>query len=839
MSVKSTLQWAPPFSIALVTAAAVGSVAVFLLLRQTAGRPIAPARRRSLLVFRVLILAVLGLILANPIQVDETAGPIERPKVIYLLDSSQSMALGKGATRFEQVVGVIRERGLSDDPKAGAQVSVFRFGDRLAAVDPASLHPETAADASTPRPDSGGALAAKSGPSPAPPGPTDPDTQLATSLEVVAGRFGRTPPQALVVFSDGRARDPERADAMARAYRKMNVPIHVFPVGEEDVGGDVAIVSMVAPSQARKFSEIASQVFVRSFGYAGRGAELKIVALDPSGRPGAVLARTPIVLRDGLSPYTLLFSSGDEDRKIAARIEPQPGEVSAENNQFTADLSIDRTKIRVLYLEGSTESYVENRASGAGPANAKGVAEIKGAYSSLLEALMEDPDIECAAVMPAGVSGGFAMLNRADERLRGMPVTPSELFAYDAIILSNVPREALGDEQLAWFEDWIGHRGGGLCMTGGPNSFGSGLWNGTSVAKMLPVELLPAGRDWLDDPTTLRPSDAGRLHPIWQITTDEVKNRALLKTLPAFQGHNRLGRLKPGAEVVATDGEASASPLIAAQPFGRGRTMAVSPCITRRYAKDFSVRWGEGDARYYKKFWRNVIYWLTENSSIGRRRLLAETDKRLYRPGEPIVVRAQAFDENAAATLGYRVAVSIEPRSASDAASELSPLRRPSGLPGESNEATAAGGPLIPWGDEFELTRSAADTAYGTSLNIADAGSLPAGVDLTQGLRIELTAYEDNTQVDSTAIEVQVLDDPTEQQNPLPDHALLRRVAEQSGGTVLHSADDLSSMLAGLPRIVGPSEIKTAPAWSRWWLLLSLLSLLTAEWIWRRRIGLA
>ncbi len=47
-----------------------------------------------------------------------------------------------------------------------------------------------------------------------------------------------------------------------------------------------------------------------------------------------------------------------------------------------------------------------------------------------------------------------------------------------------------------------------------------------------------------------------------------------------------------------------------------------------------------------------------------------------------------------------------------------------------------------------------------------------------------------------------------------------------------------SSILAALPRIVGPSEIKSVPAWSTWPLLLLLLSLLTIEWIWRRRLGL-
>ncbi|MDR3636298.1 MAG: glutamine amidotransferase [Isosphaeraceae bacterium] len=358
---------------------------------------------------------------------------------------------------------------------------------------------------------------------------------------------------------------------------------------------------------------------------------------------------------------------------------------------------------------------------------------------------------------------------------------------------------------------------------------------------MLPVDLLNDGRDWSDALTSLQPVAGRSLHPIWHISTDESQNRALLKTLPDFRGHNRLGRPKSGADVLAEASSSGATdgpfPGIAVQPYGRGRSMAMSTAITRRWASDFTQSWGGADARYYKKFWRNVIYWLTENSSIGRRRLLAETDKRLYRPGEPIVIQARTFDENAAPTLDYRVAVSIEPRSAGDVTSDDSPLRRAvSGSPPSEGEAHS---PMLPWGEEFDLTRNAAEKSYAALLPIIDAKSVPAGVALTQGLRIELTAYENNTQVDSTALEVQVLDDPSEQQNPLPDHDLLRRVADRSSGKVLKGAGDLASMIAALPHVVGPTEVKRAPVWSRWWLLALLLVLLTTEWVWRRRLGLA
>ncbi|HKI17293.1 MAG TPA: hypothetical protein VKA15_05415, partial [Isosphaeraceae bacterium] len=135
MNVKSTIQWATPYSLGLLLALAVAAVAGFALLRWASGRPIAPAQRRGLLVLRLAILAILGLIIINPVRVDETPRTVERPKVFYLLDTSQSMAIGKDKTRWDQVVQTIRDAGQARDPRAGAQVSMFRFGSRLAAVD--------------------------------------------------------------------------------------------------------------------------------------------------------------------------------------------------------------------------------------------------------------------------------------------------------------------------------------------------------------------------------------------------------------------------------------------------------------------------------------------------------------------------------------------------------------------------------------------------------------------------------------------------------------------------------------------------------------------------------
>src|SRR3954471_15961550 len=108
--IKTSIQWVTPLTVGIALAAAAVALVGFVVLRLLAGGPIAPAKRWGLWVLRGAILAVVLAILFNPVRVEETPGAIERPKVTYLVDTSQSMALGqKNGTRWEQVVATIRD----------------------------------------------------------------------------------------------------------------------------------------------------------------------------------------------------------------------------------------------------------------------------------------------------------------------------------------------------------------------------------------------------------------------------------------------------------------------------------------------------------------------------------------------------------------------------------------------------------------------------------------------------------------------------------------------------------------------------------------------------------
>ena len=176
----------------------------------------------------------------------------------------------------------------------------------------------------------------------------------------------------------------------------------------------------------------------------------------------------------------------------------------------------------------------------------------------------------------------------------------------------------------------------------------------------------------------------------------------------------------------------------------------------------------------------------------------------------------------------------IEPQSFDNIESDYSIVRWPNNVPREEESES----PFIIWGEEFEIPikKFGGRDRYQIELELAE--TLPSGT-ANQSLRLELTAYEDFTQVDSTSVPIQILHDPFEQQNPFPDHELLTTLAKKSGGEVLQDEADIVNMLTSLPVARGPSELSKAPIWSNWWAMGSLLGLISAEWCYRRWIGLA
>ena len=108
-----------------------------------------------------------------------------------------------------------------------------------------------------------------------------------------------------------------------------------------------------------------------------------------------------------------------------------------------------------------------------------------------------------------------------------------------------------------------------------------------------------------------------------------------------------------------------------------------------------------------------------------------------------------------------------------------------------------------------------------------------------QALRVELSVYEGSALIDSASVDVQILDDPAERQNPMPDPGLLRRVAAVSGGKELPDAESLAAMIQNLPSKRSRFVVRAAPFGADGGSYRSCSALLTVDWAWRRTLGLA
>jgi hypothetical protein len=358
-------------------------------------------------------------------------------------------------------------------------------------------------------------------------------------------------------------------------------------------------------------------------------------------------------------------------------------------------------------------------------------------------------------------------------------------------------------------------------MVGGITSFGAGNWDQTAWDQLIPIDMAGGalGRGWLYHQFNVKIPEESLSHPIWRIVEDPEQNRRVLAAMPPFLGTNYMQRLKPAATVLAFSAEpipniGAVMPVFAAQPYGRGRTFAFAPDTTADWGRLFESQWGEGDNRYFRRFWRNLVRWLSENSTAGNKRLQVATDRVIYRSGEPIVITARAFDEKLQETIAYDLVANV--KSNGPATSKTLGLETP----------------LVP------AASGKSYTGQIDSQPLAGAFEGSSGESLVLPTReIEVVATHDKKEIARARTKVQILPDLHELLHPRPRPETLEQLAHAADGSVLHNSADLVNLLRQMPAIPGDSIEIRQPLWDRPLLWLAILVLLAIEWTLRRRAG--
>ena len=759
-------EWSSPYPSWVYLSLVAGSAVLIAIARRTAISD--RLRKWWLFLPRFCVMSLLIWILLNPVNRSEQRLPDQPAEVDFLIDSSRSMALEQPQSRSLQVQQSIQNvdlqlRSMLNRPRR----HLFRFGQHLSSV--ADLSQLKAVDNKT---------------------------RLADALENLPSRFSRELPRAVVIFSDGAADDAERLGDVAVAYRELGLPIHVYPIGNPQIRGDVAIDELVVPPRVDAGVKVPIRGVVRSSGYDGERLVLQVRAADRPQMPA--LATLPITLGDHPQPFEMIVEANPEYGDLVLEAPAREGEVTLQNNAVPFQLAKASRKLKVLYMEGT------------------GGTE----YRWVRDALQEDKDIECVALVADQQYVQRPKIIRVDDALRGFPTTREELLEFDCVICSDISIGAFTREQLEWTVELVSKQGGGFMMVGGITSFGAGGWDQTAWDQLIPVDMTGGtlGRGWLYHNFHVRIPDDALTHPIWKIVEESVENRRVLERMPPFGGTNYILRLKPAATVLAFSAtpipQAGIMPIFACQPYGRGRTFAFAPDTTADWGKLFESQWGEGDNRYFRRFWRNAVRWLTENSIRGNKRLQIETDRVIYHDGQTIQITARAFDEQFLETMDY------------DLTAKLVSSNQ---VPGSRTSS------------DIVLNRQANGKKYTGAI---ESQSLTSEVE-TEGLtmiathEIELIASEKGKEIARTTARISILPDLHELIHPLPRPEVLQRLAEATGGKTLQSSADLVAVLRDLPVTPGDSIISRQPLWDKTWLWLTIVTLLAIEWSLRRLSGYA
>jgi len=262
---------------------------------------------------------------------------------------------------------------------------------------------------------------------------SDLGTAIEQALDLV--KDGQRPARILV-FSDGEANGIEPRSAARRA-RDLGVPLDFreFPRVRE---GDIAVESLQVPDVVAAREPFQYSVNIQ----ADRAADAT-VTIYRDGKPVSKATRSLTIGRNRLLFRDILEQGGLTNYE--ARVEVT-GDPLTENNRGTAVTKVEAgPRMLVLNSDGQEDNFVRALRSG-----------------------LIAVDVATAEKFP---------LNR------------DNLDRYRAVVLENVPASSFGRLKMEQLAQYVEDLGGGLWVTGGKQSFGTGGYFNSPLDDLLPVSM--------------------------------------------------------------------------------------------------------------------------------------------------------------------------------------------------------------------------------------------------------------------------------------------------------------------------------------------------------------
>ncbi len=616
-------------------------------------------------------------------------------------------------------------------------------------------------------------------------------TLLGSSLDFVRSELASLPLSSIVLVTDGGDQAPEAMEEALLAIRAEGIPVHVVGAGRERVSPEIVIERVELPRSVARGSAVMAQVIVAHTGLNGARVPVHI---EEDGR---ILASQEVVLEGGSGSTTVRIPITLETpgvRSLTARVPGQTGEVLQENNAMDAHIQVRDGRDKILYYEGQPRHEV----------------------AFMRRAVRDDQNLQLVVLQRTGEDRYVRLdVDSGDELAGGFPSSREELFEYRGLILGSVEASSFSPDQIRMIVDFVDRRGGGLLALGGPRAFAEGGYAGTALDPIFPLELDPAvarprgevGDFW----ATMRiaPTRSGLQHPALLLAgppTDGASNTPLTESdtermerweaLPELTTVNALGTPKRGATVLLTgsssDLPGGEQPVLAFQRYGAGVSAVLGVHDTWLWQMHADIPLED---ETHELFWRQLLRWLVQDVSDP---LQANATRTRVAPGEAVELVARVMSE------------------------EFLPV----------NNAVVTARVTDPFGSEQEVALT-----WDLDRDGEYRGSFLPGPDGPYEVQVEAVDGERTLGAPPLHIQAGVLDD--ELRSGAMRGNLLRRIATETGGQYypLDRTDGLAEDLRYTER--GTVVQEERDLWDLPVFFFLLVGLLSAEWLFRRGMGLA
>ena len=462
-------------------------------------------------------------------------------------------------------------------------------------------------------------------------------------------------------------------------------------------------------------------------------------------------------------------------RRVTFRIPPQPGERVNRNNTRSVQVEVRGEREKVLYFEGEPRFEVK----------------------FMRRAVQEDENIQLVVLQRTAESKFLRLdVDDGNELEFGFPTSREEMYRYRALILGSVEASFFTHDQLQIIADFVSERGGGLLFLGGHGAFAEGGWQGTPVEEVMPVVLGPP----TDDPqgffaeVKVTPTQAGLAHPSVLLGAEQDQVRERWNSLPTVTTVNPISQVRPGATALLSgsgDQLALEQIVLAFQRYGRGKSIALTIQDSWLWQMHADVPLED---QSHEIFWQQMIRWLVDGVPEA---VEAVTDQEQVEPGENVQLVTNVSDSS------Y-----IEVNNATVTARITSPTGMVEELP-------------VDW----TVQR---DGEYSVEFRPLEEGEY----------EVEVTAERNGEILGSDKTYLYTASRDDEYFSASRRTQTLRRIADETGG-LFYTPEDVSSLPEDI-RVTGAGVtlVEELDLWDMPFLFILLLTLMGAEWGFRRIRGL-